>query len=161
MVNFSRADFVILISIPSAMCACSFFQAEAQADWPTYGNDPGGTRYSTESQINRSNVSESETGVDLSDRCNDTPTQLIRKAAFEATPILVDGKLFLSTPYDHVIALDPAAGTKLWEYDPGVNLNRNFSEVSSRGVSAWRDPRDKTGRALPLAHLHWDDWTRG
>src|SRR5262249_32977085 len=36
-------------------------------------------------------------------------------------------------------------GTKRWEYDPGVNLDQNYSEISSRGVSAWRDARTKAG----------------
>jgi len=40
---------------------------------------------------------------------------LVRKAAFEATPILIENKLFLSTPYNHVLALDPQSGSKLWE----------------------------------------------
>ena len=43
----------------------------------------------------------------------DQKTDLIRKAAFEATPILVDNKLFLSTPYNHVIALNPQAAQTL------------------------------------------------
>ena len=88
--------------------------------------------------------------MDLPHRCHETSTPLVRKAAFEATPILVDGKLFLSTPYNHVIALDPQTGTRLWEYDPGVDLNRNYSEVSSRGVSAWHDSRAKHGTACAL-----------
>ena len=66
--------------------------------------------------------------------------ELDKKAAFEATPILIEGKLFLSTPYDHVIALNPTTGAKLWEFDPKLEHPYGFSEVTSRGVSAWRDP---------------------
>jgi quinoprotein glucose dehydrogenase len=77
-------------------------------------------------------------------------TELKRKAAFEATPILVDNRLFLSTPYDHVIALDPRTGTKLWEYDAQVNLAQNRSEVTSRGVSAWQDSKVKSRRPCRL-----------
>jgi len=46
------------------------------------------------------------------------PVKAREKAAFEATPILVEGKLFLSTPYNRVIALDPRSGVRLWEFDP-------------------------------------------
>ena len=130
--------------------ARSSFQVEGEADWPTYGNDPGGTRYSAESQINRANVSGLKVAWSYRTGAMETPTQPIRKAAFEATPILVDGKLFLSTPYNHVIALNPQTGTKLWEYDPGVNLNRNYSEATSRGVSAWRDSHGKHGAPCSL-----------
>jgi quinoprotein glucose dehydrogenase len=42
-----------------------------------------------------------------------------------------------------VIALEPETRAKLWGYDPGVNLDQNYSEVTSRGVSAWRDGRAK------------------
>jgi len=137
MRKFSRAVSVILVSIVSTMLwARSSFQVAGKAGWPTYGNDPGGTRYSPESQINRTNVSGLKVAWTYRTGAMETPTQLKRKAAFEATPILVDGKLFLSTPYNHVIALEPQTGTRLWEYDPGVNLDRNYSEVSSRGVSA-------------------------
>lgn len=120
-------------------------QAKQEGGWPTYGNDAGGTRYSAAAQIDRGNVDKLKVAWTYRTGALEQSKRLIRKAAFEATPILVDGKLFLSTPYNHVIALDPGTGAKLWEYDPGVNLERNYSEVSSRGVSAWRDASAKEG----------------
>jgi quinoprotein glucose dehydrogenase len=80
----------------------------------------------------------------------DLQTDLNHKAAFETTPILADGKLFLSTPYDHVIALDPVLGKKIWEFDPKLDSTHGYSEVTSRGVSAWRDPVAKPGAACAL-----------
>lgn len=145
---------VSAISVSIAVSAMSWAQKSpqiaGQTDWPTYGNDAGGSRYSAAAQINRSNVNGLKVAWTYRTGANETPTRMIRKAAFEATPILVDGKLFLSTPYNHVIALDPGTGAKLWEYDPGVNLDRNYSEVSSRGVSAWRDPHNKPGTPCGL-----------
>ena len=79
-------------------------------------------------------------------------TELVKKAAFEATPILVENRLFLSTPYNHVIALNPQSGMKLWEYDPHVDLSKNYSEVSSRGVSAWEDPKQSEGSPAACAY---------
>src|SRR5260370_17264436 len=76
--------------------------------------------------------------------------ELDKKAAFEATPILFDGKLFLSTAYDHVIALNPETGAKIWEFDPKLELPYGSSEVTSRGVSAWREPRAQAGKTGPL-----------
>jgi quinoprotein glucose dehydrogenase len=67
----------------------------------------------------------------------DVATDLRRKAAFEATPILLKGKLFLSTPFNHVLAFDPSTGEKLWEFDPHLDLGHGYSEVTSRGVSGW------------------------
>jgi quinoprotein glucose dehydrogenase len=111
--------------------------------WPTYGGDPGGRRYSAAAQIDRNNVQKLKVAWTYRTNFSEVPTKLVRKAAFEATPILVGDKLYLSTPYNHVIALEPETGAKVWEYDPGVNLDRNYSEVTSRGVSAWRDERAK------------------
>jgi quinoprotein glucose dehydrogenase len=115
-------------------------------DWPNYGNDPGGMRFSPLTQVNRENVAqlkpawEYHTGALLPKSDNNT------KAAFEATPILVDGTLYLSTPYDKVIALDPATGKERWTFDPKVDRNANYSEVTSRGVSTWLDPSTKKRR---------------
>jgi quinoprotein glucose dehydrogenase len=125
-------------------------QSAADSGWPNYGNDAGGSRYSVLTQIDRSNVGQLRVAWTFRSGALDVKTELNEKAAFEATPILVDGKLFLSTPYDHVMALDPRSGQKLWEFDPEIDLTHGYSEVTSRGVSAWRDHAAKTGQACAL-----------
>jgi quinoprotein glucose dehydrogenase len=112
-------------------------QPPAGDNWPAYGRDPGGSRYSPLSQINRSNVKSlrvawtHRTGEDVS------KSVVGNKAAFEATPILVDGTLYLSTPFNRVIALDPETGKRRWFFDPKVSTATDFSEVTCRGVSTW------------------------
>ncbi|HEY2974407.1 MAG TPA: pyrroloquinoline quinone-dependent dehydrogenase [Pyrinomonadaceae bacterium] len=125
-------------------------QSVPDSGWPNYGNDPGGTRYSTATQIDRTNVNRLQLAWTYRTGAMQQETKLSRKAAFEATPILVGNKLFLSTPYNAVIALDPQTGAKLWEYDPHVDLKRNYSEVASRGVSAWQDSKAATGQPCRL-----------
>jgi quinoprotein glucose dehydrogenase len=120
-------------------------QSAPDAGWPNYGNDAGGARYSSAAQMNRENVAQLKLAWTYQTGAMNLQTELNHKAAFEATPILVDGKLFLSTPYDHVLALDPASGKKIWEFDPQLDLTHGYSEVTSRGVSAWRDPTAKAG----------------
>ena len=117
--------------------------------WPNYGNDPGSTRYSSASQIDRSNVAKLHLAWTYRTGALEQQTDLVRKAAFEATPILIESKLFLSTPYNHVLALDPKTGSKLWEYDAQVDLSKNRSEVTSRGVSAWKEPKAKDAKTKP------------
>ena len=114
-------------------------QSPPDTGWPHYGNDAGGARYSSLAQINRSNVAQLRVAWTFHTGALLNETYLNRRAAFESTPLLVDGKLFLSTPYDHVIALDPQSGNKLWEYDPGIDLTHGYAVVTSRGVAAWRD----------------------
>ena len=118
--------------------------------WTAYGGDGGGMRYSGAKEIDRSNVGKLKLAWSYRTGALDVKTKLIEKAAFEATPILAEGKLFLSTPYNHVIALDPEKGTKLWEYDPGVDLEKSYSEVTSRGVSVWIDAAGKAGQVCRL-----------
>ncbi|HTQ97651.1 MAG TPA: PQQ-binding-like beta-propeller repeat protein, partial [Candidatus Acidoferrum sp.] len=139
----------------SALFFCASLPAAAQsksdAGWPTYGNDPGGSRYSPAKQIDKSNVSQLQ--VAWTFRTGALPhdvDDLDKKAAFEATPILVNETLFFSTQYDHVIAINAATGTKLWEYDPKLELPYGASEVTSRGVSAWKDPNAKSGQPCAL-----------
>jgi len=125
-------------------------QSVPDAGWPNYGNDAGGARYSTALQINRVNVAQLKLAWTYRTGAMDLQTDLNHKAAFETTPILADGKIFLSTPYDHVIALDPVLGKKIWEFDPKLDSTHGYSEVTSRGVSAWRDPVAKPGAACAL-----------
>jgi quinoprotein glucose dehydrogenase len=106
-------------------------------DWPAYGRDPGGSRYSPLKQIDRSNVKSLRvawtyrTGEDVG------KSVVGNKAAFEATPIMIDGTLYLSTPFNRVIALDAETGKRRWALDPRVSTTTHFSEVTSRGVSTW------------------------
>jgi quinoprotein glucose dehydrogenase len=108
------------------------------ADWPRYGRDQEGTRHTPLKQINRDNVAylrkawEYHTG-DLSDGSDGRP-----ETTFQATPILVDGVLYLATVYGRVIALNPETGAELWNYDPGVDATVDRGEFANRGVTYWR-----------------------
>ena len=96
------------------------FSSGGLADWPHYGRDQEGTRYAPLGQINRENVGyleiawEYHTG-DFSDGSDGRP-----KTTFQATPILVDGVLYLATVYGRVVALDPENGEEIWTYEPRV-----------------------------------------
>ena len=58
--------------------------------------------------------------------------------------------LYLSTPTNIVIALDPATGQQRWRYDPRIDRARRYSEATSRGVSSWIDAA--ADPAAPCAH---------
>ena len=68
----------------------SFAQARRDAGWPNYGNDPGGTRYSPALQIDRNNVGQLKVAWTFRTGALPHDAELDHKAAFEATPILVD-----------------------------------------------------------------------
>jgi quinoprotein glucose dehydrogenase len=113
----------------------------ADSAWTSYGGDAGGTRYSPLKQVTRDNVGNLKPVWTYRTGALEPKTELNQKAAFEATPILIDGTLYLSTPFNRVIALDPASGAERWSYDPKVDRSHDYSEVTSRGVSAWADPK--------------------
>ena len=73
-------------------CWASFAAAQSAPDtgWPNYGNDAGGTRYSAARQIDRSNVAQLQVAWTYRTGAMEQQTEMVRKAAFEATPILVD-----------------------------------------------------------------------
>ena len=104
-------------------------------DWTAYGRDAAGTRHSPANQITRQNVAQLKPVWEYHTGALQPVTELNKKAAFEATPILVDGTLYLSTPFDQVIALDPATGKERWKFDPQVDRSKGYSEVTSRGVA--------------------------
>jgi quinoprotein glucose dehydrogenase len=117
------------------------------ANWPQYGRNQEGTRYTPLSQINSSNVAylekawEYHTG-DFSDGSDGRP-----ETTFQATPILIDGVLYLATVYGRVIALDPETGTELWTYDPRIDATVERGEFANRGVTYWRGHAPVPGRA--------------
>ena len=124
----------------SSLCFSNLNYA-SDVDWSAYGRDAGGTRYSPLAQITRQNVTQLKLAWEYHTGALKPVTDLNRKAAFEATPILVDGTLYLSTPFDQVIALDPASGKERWVFDPKIDRSHDYSEVTSRGVSTWVDPQ--------------------
>jgi len=114
-------------------------------EWPTYGRDPGGSRYSPLTQITRDNVTQLQ--VVWTYRTGEAERKALSagRASFEATPLVIDGTLYLSTPFNRVIALDPATGAERWTYDPHLDPFLSYASVTSRGVSTWRDPDHPAG----------------
>jgi quinoprotein glucose dehydrogenase len=106
-------------------------------DWPSYGRDPGGERFSPLDVINRGNVASLR--VAWTFRTGDAyEPKDGRPTAFEATPLYVDGTLYLSTPVGRVIALDPVNGRQRWAFDARVPRERGYGDFASRGVSMWQ-----------------------
>ncbi|MEA2338224.1 MAG: quinoprotein glucose dehydrogenase [Thermoanaerobaculia bacterium] len=105
-------------------------------DWPAYANG-GGTRYSTLTEIDRTNVSRLEVAWTYHTGETSFVKDSEQKSTFEVTPIVVDGTMYLSTGFNKVIALDAATGREKWTFDPRIDRSGDFSEVTSRGVAYW------------------------
>jgi len=130
--------FVFLLSVfPFAHAAAE------KGDWPHYGSDLGGTKYSPADQINRKNFKK----LRVIWRYR-PPDQQIRAAAdslgldfdnHRGTPIAIDGVLYHASPYNIVSALDGASGEVLWTFDPEVWRSGARFLGNLRGVSYWSD----------------------
>jgi quinoprotein glucose dehydrogenase len=125
----------------------------ADGDWPTYGHDAGGGRFSPLTQINPGNVAELKPAWTYHMRPEATAAAAPegaeaaaqraaegagpgrpagRFSGSEATPLMAGGLLYLSTPYRTVVALQPETGAVVWRYDvPGPG------QPSLRGVEYW------------------------
>jgi quinoprotein glucose dehydrogenase len=109
--------------------------------WGSFGAVPGGGRYSALETINRNNVDDLEiaweyhTG-DLSDYGANTGA-----TSFEATPILANDLLYLCTPLNRIVALQPTSGEEVWSFDPhdGLLSSERRAKVC-RGVAYWESP---------------------
>src|SRR6266496_2629344 len=125
-------------------------QTPVAGDWPAYGRDPGGARFSPLAQIDRGNVARLAVAWTYHTGEPDMAAMPHRPPALEVSPLVVDGRMYLSTPQGRVVALDPATGVERWRFDAGVNPHRGYGDFANRGVAFWRDPRAPSG--TPCAH---------
>jgi len=122
------------LSVPDA-------PARRTSEWPAYGGDLGGQRYVELDAIGPENVGSLRTAWtyrhgDVSDGKGRSRSG----STFQNTPILVDGTLYLCTPFNRVIALDPLTGAERWTYDPQIDLSVDYAnDLVCRGVAAWLD----------------------
>jgi quinoprotein glucose dehydrogenase len=112
--------------------------AGQSGDWPNVGNDPGGMRYSLLTQITASNVNKLVRAwtYDMGE-----PGGGFRGT--EATPIVVNGIMYFSTPGGKEVALNAATGAEVWKYD--LREVTPTGRGAKYGVSWW--PGD--GKAVP------------
>ena len=144
-----------LISLPQTYAEPTQLTAVTaeQANWSNYGRDAGGGRYSPLTQIHRNNVGQLKVAWTYHTSEANSTSPLRKYAAFEATPLVVDNTLYVSTPFSRVIALDAQTGQERWVYDPKIDLTVHYSEATSRGVSTWLDPEQRLGRRIFIATL--------
>jgi quinoprotein glucose dehydrogenase len=116
-------------------------------EWIDYGGDRAGLRYAPLSDVTPENVRSLEIAwVHHSGDVSDGTGAIASTSAYELTPILVDATLYLCTPFNRVIALDPETGAERWSYDPGIDLAMSYpNQLVCRGVSTWLDPERLDG----------------
>lgn len=103
--------FLALLASAYLLLACTQninANSAKMQDWPSYGQDYSSKRFSSATQINTKNV-------------KDLAQAWVYKsgitASFQATPIVQNGVMYLSLPFNHVVALDAKTGKQLWRYE--------------------------------------------
>jgi quinoprotein glucose dehydrogenase len=131
--------FVVL-----SLCLGVFVTAQSsrQVEWLYYGSDQAGTRYSQLADINSTNVQQLHTAWQW--KHWETPLKEYETTPgfFEATPLMIDGVLYVTTPYNSIAALDAETGKELWRFDgEAYKLGQVLSGSGwkLRGTGFWRD----------------------
>ncbi|MEE8129905.1 MAG: pyrroloquinoline quinone-dependent dehydrogenase [Vicinamibacterales bacterium] len=124
-------------------------------EWRSYGGDLGSTKYSPLDQIDRTNFGQLEIAwrwqsvdgaLDLEALRQTRPEIGIR--SLKATPLMVGGVLYISTPLHQAAAIDAGTGEALWVYDPKSYLGAPYPHgdilsFNSRGLAYWTDGREE------------------
>jgi quinoprotein glucose dehydrogenase len=133
-------------SLVCAPCSSSQSQSATGTEWTAYGRDVLGGRYSTLTQIDTTNVARLAVAWTYHTGELAPAVETPRHRSLEATPIVVDGTMYLITPIGRIVALDPETGKERWVYDARLDRTLGFGDHTSRGVSTWLDPTRAAGQ---------------
>ena len=127
------------LAVSAASCARPGQPAAREdVDWRVTGGEPGQTRYSSLEQINRGNVKSLR--VAWVYHAGDASPQ--NRSEIQATPIIVRGVLYSTSPSLALFALRAGTGQLLWRFDPFEGQSRRESHVN-RGVAYWESGEDR------------------
>ncbi len=110
-------------------------------DWPAYGGNKAGNRYSTLSQINTGNVQQLQVAWTYNAAEDSTENNTGRAMEIQCQPIVVNGILYGTTPMLKAFALQAASGKQLWKFDPFKDKEPRYH--SNRGLMYWEDGYDR------------------
>ena len=134
----------ILLVAAAALLAGDFrrLPRPQPVDWPVPAGDLGSKHYSPLADINKDNVTQLRQAWTW--KTGEAPLEQYGTAPgmFENTPLMIDDVLYLSTPYNRVVALNAETGAEIWSYDPKTYVDGqppNGTGYVHRGVAAWRD----------------------
>ena len=128
------------LSIPALIALTISAAHGAGVDWAVYGGGPEGNRYSTLTQIDRSNVARLQHVWTFNMESGGDP---------QTHPLAIDGTVYAYTPSLKVIALDGSSGKILWQFDSGVE-----GRGAQRGLTWWTNGKQKRLFASVMNYLY-------
>ena len=122
----------------------------SDGEWLSYAADAGSTKYTSLAQINADNFEQLEvawswTSIDGNldlEAILGTGAEDISFGRLQATPLMIDGTLYMITALNQAVALDAITGELLWAFDPQAYLSGySISPLGyhHRGVAYWGD----------------------
>ena len=149
IVHVRAIEFVIgILVVGGALVAAIAPPSGRVDDWPAYGHDAGGARCSPLVQITRANVTRLKVAwaVHTGDVADGRGGAA--RSGFESTPLVVDGRLFVTTPFNRVIALDAETGAERWTFDPKIDPRADYGDgLINRGLATWVDEKARSDGA--------------
>jgi quinoprotein glucose dehydrogenase len=133
---------VITLLAATAAFVAILTPAAAQ-QWPYYGASAGNTKYSALDQINKENVGKLEIAWEYDTGDWSDGSEHPSRSAFEATPLVIDGVMYLTTPFHRLLALDAETGKLRWAFDPKYDRTQRVNLFVNRGVAYWSGSRKK------------------
>jgi len=136
-----------LLTVLALLGSVAYSQTGApDGEWPSFGGDPGNTKYSPLEQIDRSNFGALKVAWSWESvsRPIFAENDKLRPGQFKVTPLMVDGLLFVSTALSQVAAIDAGTGETVWQYDPEAWKKTRPANLGwqHRGVAYWSDGDD-------------------
>src|SRR5688572_26644252 len=113
-----RHALLLPFVIGAVLLARAAQSSPAAGQWPVYASDQAATHHSPLTDINRENVSDLKPAWEWRPDEDALPAFGTQPGNFQNTPLMIDDVLYLSTPYNKVVALDAETGKQRWVYDP-------------------------------------------
>jgi quinoprotein glucose dehydrogenase len=126
-----------------------------QVEWLYFGGDPGGQRHSSLTDVDATNVTRLQRVWQWQHWETPLPDHGTTPGQFEATPLMIDGVLYVTTPYNSIAALDAETGKELWRFDGAAYELGQLLSGSGwklRGTAVWRDERGRLRIFLNSRH---------
>lgn len=135
-------SFVSILFL-TVSCLESDIAIETGKDWPRYGGNNAGNRYSPLDQINRENVKDLKVAwmYDASEPVDTNDMRPQRIKQIQTQPIVVHGILYGLTAELKLFALNARTGEQLWRFEPEKVKEQGFS--TNRGVMYWESGDEK------------------
>ncbi len=140
MMRVIKIACVLVCMVGPAISGKATSSRQGHRAWAVYSGDLAGSKYSSLDAINRDNVSKLEPAWVF--ECGNLGRTI------ECNPIVVEGRMYVTSPNLRLIALDAKTGKRIWSYNP---FDSTGGHGVNRGVSYWESSDGRDQRLLYVA----------